>query len=108
MQANRRIVMVQGKCHDHPSCDSNGGSGDEVADDHCQGHGQPACDRDGGSSGGIDDIIGCDCDVNGSVMLMIVEYWYRWYWWRICWWCDGSSGVMWCDDDASNVGNLLS
>ena len=72
MQVNRRIVMVQGKCHGHPSCDSNGGSGDEVDDAHCQGHGHPACDRDGGRRGGIDDSIGCDCDVNGSVMLMIV------------------------------------
>ena len=72
MQANRRIVMVQGKCHGHPSCDSNGGSGDEVDDAHCQGHGHPACDRDGGRRGGIDDSIGCDCDVNGAVMLMIV------------------------------------
>ena len=72
MQANRRIVMVPEKCHGHLSCDSNGGSGDEVDDAHCQGHGHPACDRDGGRRGGIDDSIGCDCDVNGSVMLMIV------------------------------------
>ena len=26
----------------------------------------------GGRRGGIDDSIGCDCDVNGAVMLMIV------------------------------------
>ena len=37
-----------------------------------QDHGHPACDRDGGSIGCIDDSIGCDCDVNGLVMLMIV------------------------------------
>ena len=140
--------MVPGKCHGHPSCDSNGGSGDEVCDADCQDHGHPACDKDGGSIGRTDDSIGCDCDVNGSVMLMIVVLvWLWWYWcdcddigvtvmimvsvevkaviWMVMalvvtmmlkvlmvdllvmgWYQWGD--VMWCDDDASNVGNLLS